>query len=315
MDMLHHGLRVHCGLTPSRRYACSRSCLRHAVASRALSNSSRNDHKTEGARGPRAAWEGQLASDSVRSRTPMERKAKINSLRHAAFGDWSPTARQLREDIISGRVEAAAHLRSCIAAGNASLETIRACLDAEYKRITRYRRSARPAVLDREDKRFARTMLPYLWEETDFLLALITCDDEARVQLCYFALAEGCENILHDWVTAPLPEKLAHWTNPLEPSTASTLADVRWRSSLIRCTVCAHLMHDTSHSADGAIASFLRIDKVVWAGKNRFRKERRLDPNKPLFYSVESFDPANAHVSELRISHWSLRTNKRQALG
>ncbi|PPJ59938.1 hypothetical protein CBER1_10690 [Cercospora berteroae] len=158
---------------------------------------------------------------------------------------------------------------------------VRVCPDAESTRITKYPRRVRPSVLQREDKRFARIILPYLWKETDFWLPLMTHDDEARAQLCYFALTEGCEYMLHDRVTGPLPENMAHWTNPLEPSGDSTLADVRWRSFLIRCMVRAHLMHDTGQSADGAIASFSRIDKAVWAGKIRFREERRLEPNKP----------------------------------
>ncbi|CAK1359636.1 hypothetical protein CB0940_05806 [Cercospora beticola] len=266
--MLHHGLRVHCWLTPSRRYACSPSCLRGAVGSRASSTNSKLHSNIERAQRPRIAWVGQQPPQNVLRRSPKESTAIWNSIRHTAFGDWSSAARTLHEAITSGRLDAASCLESSIATNTVSLETIRACLDAEMTRITKLPRRARPAVFRKERKQLARSVLHYIWNDTILWLPLMANDRKAAMQLCYLLLAEKAEGLIDQFWMRPLPEESLAWAydDPL----------------LISCMM-------SPRSAVSAIKSYLRLEKFAEDAKRRFYDEQRLAPDKPF--------PAVARIS------------------
>ncbi|KAM3422307.1 hypothetical protein BST61_g2666 [Cercospora zeina] len=269
-------LRTYRWLAPLRpRHACSRTCFGRAIASRAASTDNNHDPKTK------PLWLGSTKQRPLPTMiSPPEAVAKAGSIRHAAFGDWSPSARMVHERIVSGQVDAASHLESSIASNAASMETVRVCLDAEMTRILKHPRAARPAVFRRENKQFARKMLLHLWSHPNMWLPLLIKDDRARVQLCYLVIAEKAEGFLEKWLTARIPEEATAWT--LEDSIQdSSPPDVAWRTRLLRAITVAHLMHDANKSADTAIKSYWRLDRVVAEAKRRFHEEQSSEPDKP----------------------------------
>ncbi|KAF2206939.1 hypothetical protein CERZMDRAFT_119188 [Cercospora zeae-maydis SCOH1-5] len=267
--MLSPGLWTCRWLTSLRqRYACSR-----AVPSRAASTDNNGNLQT---RAESAFYKGQKPPPTVLSRATQEYAANERSFRRTAFGDWSPSARTMHEGIVSGRLSAASHLESSIASNTVSIETVRVCLDAEMTRILKYSRNARHALFQRQKTQFARTILLYLWSHPKLWMPLLIGDNEARVQLCYFAVAEKAEHFLEDWLVVHVPEELTAWASE-HCSWGTSTPEVAWRNRLLRAITAAHLMHDVSYSADSAIRCYLRLDSVVKQAKRRFYQE----PEKP----------------------------------
>lgn len=178
--------------------------------------------------------------------TAMDKFAEMQKHRERYAEHETPEAEATHRAIVSGQLEAAEHLTSCVAKDdlpNIVLET-RVTLDAEYQRLFRLSRSQRERVLQQEDKQLARHVLIYFMSAPDRLTELVhLCKADATFgfQLCYFAVHERLAAIMEKFLLSDL--------QPVAP-TLEELEIITMRNTLFRSLLNAELAHVTDNKAD-----------------------------------------------------------------
>ncbi|KAK4610231.1 hypothetical protein CLAFUW4_13838 [Fulvia fulva] len=188
----------------------------------------------------------------------------------STFGEYSPAAIRLKNDIVTDQVEATKHLQSVIADGTFTLETARVCLAGERERLAKYKRKERPAIMRSEGKPFARTIMTQLWTDEKLWGPLVSDDHLHTGNLCYFAIFEGLESFLVDWLRAEIDQ-------PFVPE-----KEHMWRGHLLGSMVLAHAALSIGHELDEAIRCMFRVETL----------RRRLTAEAP-----EDQRPATAYLS------------------
>lgn len=216
---------------------------------------------------------GVRANTSPRS-SATQSSAELSTKRQRDFGDWSQSAQKLHFDIQKGHINAVEHLEECIRKNQASLEIVRACLDASMERLFQHKRAVkRQEVREAEMNRLARVVLQYVWEDPELWKPLTGADGKASMQICYFAVAEGLEDLLLEWLTIELPGEVPYYTTWNE----GIVGGAQWRNYLFRHVLHAHILLDTKQSADEAIESYLKISEKARLIKIAFHKDANRD--------------------------------------
>lgn len=130
-------------------------------------------------------------------------------------------------------------LQDSVQKGDASVQVIGVCLDAQMLAYQNFPRVQRQRHYQEQNEKIATESLKIIWSNEDLWLPLVAFDWSATNALCYFAVLEGIDYLLLDW----LGVKVAY-------------QDHQWRGILLRSIITAHVML-ARHDADKTLSTFL----------------------------------------------------------
>ncbi|USW57502.1 hypothetical protein Slin15195_G108210 [Septoria linicola] len=137
-------------------------------------------------------------------------------------------------------------LRRSIEAGHASSHGLRLCLKAQFDDQRRYSRAARPKVHEgqREDQ-LARTYLTYLLQDPEQWTEFLRRETDTVDDLCYFAVIEGLQDSVLQWLQVPLKDR----SHP-------------WRTNVASSIGKAQSLLDTTNSADLCLILYFKMEAM-----------------------------------------------------
>ncbi|KAK5705935.1 hypothetical protein LTR17_021226 [Elasticomyces elasticus] len=155
------------------------------------------------------------------------------------------TQRQIRED----QVHPADLLQAKISEDDAPLDLIRVCLQAYFEQIQQVPSHADRVLLVTK-KPVAAPLLGYLWSREEVWLQLVLTDPETTKWTCHFAVMEGLEDLMMEWIKMDLSR--------VTPEPAQEKAEHRalWRNSLFRLLIETRLKNASDGKADEALKLF-----------------------------------------------------------
>lgn len=109
------------------------------------------------------------------------------------FLPLSPEAIDLQASLLSGSVDPFTTLKQKIDKREASLESIRVCIDAARRKIFSLKRSQRPAFLSHAQHQVSAHVLMHIWSDSRIWAPILLHDAQTSMMLCYFAVAEGLD--------------------------------------------------------------------------------------------------------------------------
>jgi len=201
----------------------------------------------------------------------------------------SAAGRILQNELQCGAVDPVTILKERVAGGNADVETIRLCLQA-YKndKVFQKARRLRKALI-KSDK-IGGLALDWLWKDETRWVHTLEYENGLFDNLVYFVVAEDLGHYIYDLikVESPLGYKGKH----------------RWRGTILRSLIRAHLQLDAIGSADDALDILFKIeDDIADAG-------RRVVQASPPGFTNTSLWPAvvelTSHLASPGTPHTSL---------
>ncbi|KAK5687201.1 hypothetical protein LTS10_001339 [Elasticomyces elasticus] len=191
-----------------------------------------------------------------------EGAALLSTKQNAPYVELTPEGRVLQRELAKEGSDPVATLNGRLQAGALDLETARVCMEVLFTKLKRLRRSERPRRM--RDAQIGGMVLQWLWSDNYRWATAVTTDshfqkltwmaDILRLGwLAYFAVAEGQEDLLVQWLAEPFPREIARAIDYHH----------QWRGSLLRNLVAAHLMLDCHEKADDAINLFSRVGVLV----------------------------------------------------
>ncbi|KAK4892937.1 hypothetical protein LTR27_008665 [Elasticomyces elasticus] len=155
------------------------------------------------------------------------------------------TQRQIQED----HVHPADLLQAKIKEDDAPLDLIRVCLQAYFEQIQQVPSHADRVLLVKK-KPVAAPLLGYLWGREEVWLQLVLTDPEATKWICHFAVMEGLEDLMMEWIKMDLSRETS--------GTAHEKAErgALWRNSLFRMLIETRLQNASNKKADEALKLF-----------------------------------------------------------
>ncbi|KAK5729848.1 hypothetical protein LTR17_011609 [Elasticomyces elasticus] len=173
---------------------------------------------------------------------------------------------QLQRDLVSNTVDPVITLRRRLANGTADLETARVCLDHYYRRLTQLPRKQRRQQIQDDD--IGSLALQWLWSEDHRWVRAVTSDVISLKRICYFTVAEGCDDSLVEWLTKPLAALVDEDVQDNDTH--------QWRGAVLRLIMEGYLTLDCDARADEAITKFFSVADRVLAARQE-RKSSGLD--------------------------------------
>ena len=162
----------------------------------------------------------------------------------------STSATQLQQQLKSDSIHPADAPQAAIDKDKAPLDLVHVCLEAYYERVKRLSRAVRSHAI--RQKPIASMALRHLWKSDQEWLQLTLYDVEASKWLCFFAVGEGLQDLILDWVKAPLPSSAT-------PAQREEPQSILWRNGLFRALIKAVLAHCSDGSADEALSILFAI--------------------------------------------------------
>ncbi|KAK5692162.1 hypothetical protein LTR97_011336 [Elasticomyces elasticus] len=155
------------------------------------------------------------------------------------------TQRHIEED----HVHPVDLLQTKIKDDNAPLDVIKVCLQIYLEQIQQVPRHTDRVRMVKE-KHVATTLLGHLWEREEVWLQLVLTDPETTQCICRFAVMEGLEDFIMDWIKADLSRETL--------GTAHERAErgALWRNSLFRMLIETRLQNASNKKADEALKLF-----------------------------------------------------------
>ena len=166
----------------------------------------------------------------------------------------SEQGRVLQSKLRSGQEDAITRLKAHIAGNEAGVEVVRVCLECYYDRIWKLPRKARPAVL-RQD-RLGGITLKWLWQNHMQWISAVHENEDFVGLLTYLLVAEDLGDYVFQWI---LSETTSEGLPSPSPDRIRSATPDRWRGSLLRKLVTAHIVLDTSACADPALKTLFRL--------------------------------------------------------
>lgn len=217
----------------------------------------------------------QLGNDLFREQdSPITQSRKERRSQEALdhFGPLPPEAVQLREDLISSGVDPLAALKDRIDRQDASLATIRVCLEVAYDQNAALKRRDRVATSSSRRRKLVAHALSYAWSDIRIWLQIVEHDRDAIFHLCYDAFLEGLDEFVESWIK----EKMTREVFDSGPQALERA--VGWRTRLFEGLMEAHPYAEWG-SGDQQIQSLLRLTKwrTEVTQKNRPIPKRSLE--------------------------------------
>lgn len=139
--------------------------------------------------------------------------------------------------------------RECVENGTASVHVVRMCLDTQRNQEEWVERRCRePLLAAQRQERLASMVLQHIWRSDSWPL-LVFFVPRTVANLCYYAVLEGLEDLLLDWMIMDTTDM-----------NLEQRADF-WRGALFRKIVGAHLSLDTNANAGPAIQCCIKVAK------------------------------------------------------
>ncbi|KAK5681456.1 hypothetical protein LTS10_005986 [Elasticomyces elasticus] len=174
----------------------------------------------------------------------------------------TPTGQLLRDKLTKKDSDPSAILKGHIEEGTANAETIRLCFEEYYARISKHPRKVRREMMQHDQ--IAGLTLQWLWQE-DFRWASIMQQDMVLFDsLIYYLAAENLDHFVLGWIKSDLPSG----ATPL----AYKSVENRWRGTLLRGLINAHLMLEVRPTADTALGVYFGVLDDIFAERNSVRK-------------------------------------------
>lgn len=158
--------------------------------------------------------------------------------------------------------------RQCLANNTASLNVIRLCMNTQRQYASRFARAERQKVLAaQKSDGLAAMILRHIWKH-ELAAPILYHDHVTLSHICFYAILEGHENLLQEWLLVPTQEAIGVKVDK---------AAIVWKGSLLRNMVAANLSLDTTFDAGPAIKCFFRAAEN--SGHEQARGERRTSVN------------------------------------
>ncbi|KAK4617527.1 hypothetical protein CLAFUW4_12637 [Fulvia fulva] len=157
-------------------------------------------------------------------------------------------------------------------------EMVRVTLVAAMMRLMRMPgRARRKDFISSRDPPIARSLLEHMWSDVERWLPLLLGDLRALEALCYFAVAEGLDKHMLDWVTVEDSFNI----KSVGP-TGWVWQSRSWRATVLRCLCRAYGLHAESHDLNQALQAFFTVRDREIPGQNR-KDYFRVDLSPALF--------------------------------
>lgn len=114
----------------------------------------------------------------------------------------TPEGLRLQKTLASKAEDPISTLRSRLQAGTASPEVARVCLEVYFTQLLRLSRRDRRQQMCNDD--VGALSLKWLWSEDHRWVGPVTEDVKSLEMMCYFAVAEGLDGLLVEWLMQPL---------------------------------------------------------------------------------------------------------------
>lgn len=170
----------------------------------------------------------------------------VDNARREGFGPLNAMDETIKAKLEEDASRPADVLRQSIQDGTASAHVVSLCLAAQHRLLESIPK------LERSEKSngIAAAALKYIWRDEKIWGPIVCSAYQTQYYLCYFAILEGLEDYIFEWVTANVSgAKAPRSTQP---------GRYVWRGILLRSFLMAKLYHDPTNDASSAMMYFFK---------------------------------------------------------
>jgi len=147
-------------------------------------------------------------------------------------------------------------------------------------------------ILFQQQDYIAGPCLKYLWGDDDCWTGIASAHVSCGM-LCYFAIAEGYEDLLIEWLSVPRSTAMGY-TQDMQ----AQQEDHAWRGQVLRALMNTHTWHDSGHRADAALNCFFRVRAII----GEAWRERETALHKPPATRISQY-PATVVLLQACVHH------------